>query len=193
MAVVEVGLIDAVVVYKVDRLSRSHLDFARVMEVFNAKGVAFVSVTQNFSTADAIVRLTLNMLMSFAEFEREMIGERTRDKISAARRKGKCTGGIVPLGYDMVDHRLVANERETETVREIFRGYLEGRSTVNLDQDLDDRRASLKHMRVSRERPWAQDRVLRILRNRIHLGVVHSRGEHYPGEHPVLLDPVTFE
>ena len=92
----EVGRIDGVVVYKVDRLSRSLLDFARVMERFNAKGTAFVSVTQNFSTADAMGRLTLNMLMSFAEFEREMISERTRDKIAAARRKGKWTGGIVP-------------------------------------------------------------------------------------------------
>lgn len=104
-----------------DRLSRSLLDFARVMEVFNSKGVAFVSVTQNFSTTDDIGRLTLNMLMSCAEFEREMIGERTRDKISAARRKGKWTGGVLPLGYDLVNHKLAIHEGEAETVTELSR------------------------------------------------------------------------
>ncbi len=193
MADVEAGLIDAVVVYKVDRLSRSLLDFARVMEVFNSKGVAFVSVTQNFSTADAIGRLTLNMLMSFAEFEREMIGERTRDKISAARRKGKWTGGIVPLGYDVVDHRLVVNDGETETVKAIFQGYLEGRSAADLALWLNDQGIPLKAQHVPRSRPWTKDLVLRILRNRIYLGVVHSRGEHYPGEHLALIDLTTFE
>ena len=193
MADVQVGLIDAVVVYKVDRLSRSLLDFARVMEVFNSKGVAFVSVTQNFSTADAIGRLTLNMLMSFAEFEREMIAERTRDKISAARRKGKWTGGIIPLGYDLVDHKLVIREEEARTVRELFRGYLDGSSALNLAQDLNDRGIPLKSMRVSRARPWTKDLVLRILRSRIYLGMVHSRGEHYPGEHSAMLDPILFE
>jgi len=103
---VEAGKVDVIVVYKVDRLSRSLLDFAKMMERFNAAGASFVSVTQNFSTADAMGRLTLNMLMSFAEFEREMIAERTRDKIAGARRKGKWTGGSVPLGYTVVDKRL---------------------------------------------------------------------------------------
>ncbi len=114
---VEAGQVDIVVVYKVDRLSRSLLDFAQVMGRFNQAGAAFVSVTQNFSTADAMGRLTLNMLMSFAEFEREMIAERTRDKIAAARRRGKWTGGPVPLGYDVVDMRLVVNELEAVVVR----------------------------------------------------------------------------
>jgi DNA invertase Pin-like site-specific DNA recombinase len=187
------GLVDTVVVYKVDRLSRSLLDFARVMEVFNDKGVAFVSVTQNFSTADAIGRLTLNMLMSFAEFEREMIAERTRDKISAARRKGKWTGGMVPMGYVVVDHRLTVHKEEAEVVRALFANYLEGRSAVNLAQGLNDKGVPLKTQVVPRERPWTKDLVLRILRNRIYLGVVHSQGEHYPGEHAALIDPVTFE
>ena len=190
---VEAGLIDAVVVYKVDRLSRSLLDFARVMEVFNARGVAFVSVTQNFSTADAIGRLTLNMLMSFAEFEREMIAERTRDKISAARRKGKWTGGVVPLGYTLVDRGLVLCEAEAQIVRALFAGYLEGQSAVTLAQGLNDLGIPLKTQRVARLRPWTKDLVLRILRNRIYLGVVHSRGELYAGEHSALMDPITFE
>lgn len=124
MADVEAGKIDIIVVYKVDRLSRSLLDFAKVMERLNASGASFVSVTQNFSTADAMGRLTLNVLMSFAEFEREMIGERTRDKIAASRRKGKWTGGPVPFGYVAKDKKLVLNEGEAEIVREAFRVYL---------------------------------------------------------------------
>ncbi|MCA9559508.1 MAG: recombinase family protein, partial [Myxococcales bacterium] len=120
LADVEAGKLDVVVVYKVDRLSRSLLDFAQVMARFNRADVAFVSVTQNFSTADAMGRLTLNMLMSFSEFEREMIAERTRDKIAAARRRGKWTGGPVPLGYDVVDKKLVVNDLEAVVVRELF-------------------------------------------------------------------------
>ncbi len=124
MADVEAGKVDVIVVYKVDRLSRSLLDFAKVMERFNAAGASFVSVTQNFSTADAMGRLTLNMLMSFAEFEREMIGERTRDKIAGARRKGKWTGGPVPFGYSVRDKKLLVNDAEAHVVREAFALFL---------------------------------------------------------------------
>jgi len=187
------GLVDAVVVYKVDRLSRSLLDFAKVMETFNTKGIAFISVTQNFSTADAIGRLTLNMLMSFAEFEREMIAERTRDKISAARRKGKWTGGYIPLGYDVKDHRLVINEAEAEVVRELFSSYLETRSALKLVELLNDRGVPPKNQRTPRKHPWTRDLVLRILRNRVYLGLMHSKGLHYPGEQVALVDPVIFQ
>ena len=122
LAAVEAGGIDCVVVYKVDRLSRSLLDFARLISVFERHGVSFVSVTQDFSTTSSLGRLTLNILLSFAQFEREMIGERTRDKVSAARRKGKWTGGIPVLGYDVDARggRLVVNEEEALRVREIF-------------------------------------------------------------------------
>ena len=187
------GLVDAVVVYKVDRLSRSLLDFAKVMEAFNARGIAFISVTQNFSTADAIGRLTLNMLMSFAEFEREMIAERTRDKISAARRKGKWTGGYIPMGYDIVDHRLVVNEAEAAVVRGLFASYLEGRSALKLVESLNAQGIPLKNPRAPRSQPWTRDLVVRILRNRIYLGLMHSKGQHYPGEQVALVDPLTFE
>jgi DNA invertase Pin-like site-specific DNA recombinase len=187
------GLVDAVVVYKVDRLSRSLLDFAKVMETFNAKGIAFISVTQNFSTADAIGRLTLNMLMSFAEFEREMIAERTRDKISAARRKGKWTGGYIPMGYDIVDHRLVVNEAEAAIVRELFSSYLQERSALKLAAFLNDREVPLKNQRAPRTQPWTRDLVIRLLRNRMYLGLMHSKGQHYPGEQVALVDPLTFE
>src|SRR5690606_25275920 len=125
-------------VYKVDRLSRSLLDFAKVMDRFNQAGAAFVSVTQNFSTADAMGRLTLNVLMSFAEFEREMISERTRDKIAGARRRGKWTGGPVPLGYRVEDKKLVVVESEAQLVRDIFSLYLERRSALAVAQRLNE-------------------------------------------------------
>ena len=141
---IDAAKIDVVVVYKVDRLSRSLLDFAKLMERFGRAGASFVSVTQNFSTADAMGRLTLNMLMSFAEFEREMIGERTRDKIAAARRKGKWTGGPVPLGYTVKEKRLVVNEAEAVLVREVFALYLEQRSTLAVARLLNEANRSTK-------------------------------------------------
>src|SRR5690606_13986507 len=134
---VDAGKVDVVVVYKVDRLSRSLLDFARVMERLSTAGASFVSVTQNFSTADAIGRLTLNMLMSFAEFEREMISERTRDKIAASRRRGQWTGGPPPLGYTAVYKKLVPVEAEAALVREVFRLYAEHGSTLPVVTELN--------------------------------------------------------
>jgi len=141
------GKIDVLVVYKVDRLSRSLLDFAQVMRRFNAANVSFVSVTQNFNTADAMGRLTLNMLMSFSEFEREMIAERTRDKVAAARRRGKWTGGPVPIGYDVVEKKLIINELEAETVREMYRLYLAKRSALTVMKTLNNQgRATKRHV-----------------------------------------------
>ena len=131
---IEAGRVDCVVVYKVDRLSRSLLDFSRIMEVFDAKGASFVSVTQQFNTTHSMGRLTLNILLSFAQFEREIISERTRDKIAAARRKGKWAGGRPVLGYDVVSSpagsRLVVNEDEAERVRRIFGLYLEHEALI---------------------------------------------------------------
>jgi DNA invertase Pin-like site-specific DNA recombinase len=124
LADIEARKIDVVVVYKVDRLSRSLLDFAKVMERFSASGASFVSVTQNFSTADAMGRLTLNMLMSFAEFERSMISERTRDKIAASRRRGQWTGGPCPFGYSVKEKKLYVNDLEAHVVREVFRSHV---------------------------------------------------------------------
>jgi site-specific DNA recombinase len=116
------------VVYKIDRLTRSLLDFARIVEVFDARGVSFVSVTQAFNTATSMGRLTLNVLLSFAQFEREVTGERIRDKIAASKKKGMWMGGYPPLGYDVKDRKLIGNEAEAETVRHIFRRYQELRS-----------------------------------------------------------------
>jgi site-specific DNA recombinase len=158
---VDARAIDVVVVYKVDRLSRSLLDFARLMERFSQANVAFVSVTQNFSTADAMGRLTLNMLMSFAEFEREMIAERTRDKNVAARRGGKWTGGHVPLGYDLVDGRLVVNPAEATVVCEIFELFVVHRSLLVVMRILNSqgrltKRHQAKNGRIQKPHSWNQ-------------------------------------
>ena len=139
MADIEGGKVDAVVVYKVDRLSRSLLDFARLIEVFDRRGVSFVSVTQQFDTSSPMGRLVLNVLLSFAQFEHEMIAERTRDKMAAARRRGKWIGGMPPLGYDSVEGKLVVNQDEAEQVRELFRVYLAERSLVTTAEVLNGR------------------------------------------------------
>ena len=129
-----------VVVYKIDRLTRSLADFAKLVEVFDAKSISFVAVTQQFNTTTSMGRLTLNVLLSFAQFERELSSERVRDKVAASRRKGKWTGGTVPLGYDAKDKKLVINKAEAETVRTIFKLYLELRSFSKLVDELDRRR-----------------------------------------------------
>jgi site-specific DNA recombinase len=194
---IEAGKIDVVVVYKVDRLSRSLLDFAKLMERFGTSGASFVSVTQNFSTADAMGRLTLNMLMSFAEFEREMIGERTRDKIAAQRRRGKWTGGTVPLGYSVEDKRLVVNDLEAVLVREVFSLYLQQRSTLAVARLLNEsRRSTKRHVaangRLREARPWTKADVTRLLRNPVYAGYMGSHGEPHEGAHELIVDREMF-
>ena len=195
---VDARRIDIVVVYKVDRLSRSLLDFARVMHRFEQASVAFVSVTQNFSTADAMGRLTLNMLMSFAEFEREMIAERTRDKMAAARRKGKWVGGLAPLGYDAIDGKLVVNEEEATQVREIFRIYDEHRSLLETAEALNARgwrtkRWNAKTGRLIGGLPWDKKCVSRHLTNVLYLGQIFYQGEFHEGQHAAIVDRAVFE
>ena len=187
LADIDAKKIDVVVVYKVDRLSRSLLDFAKVMDRFHAAGAAFVSVTQNFSTADAMGRLTLNMLMSFAEFEREMIAERTRDKIAAARRRGKWTGGIAPLGYRIEASKLVVVESDARVVREIFALYLERRSLFQVMTALGVRG------RTRGARRWTKDALLRILRNPTYVGEVRLGDEVYAGEHAAIVERAVFD
>ncbi len=194
---IDAGKIDVVLVYKVDRLSRSLLDFAQVMDRFHRAGVAFVSVTQNFSTADAMGRLTLNLLMSFAEFEREMIAERTRDKIAAARRRGKWTGGKVPLGYSSQDKRLVIEEMEAIVVREIFDLYIEHRSSLAVTKELNKNHRATKRYRtktgkMNESHPWTKANVLRVLRNPIYAGYIPCGDELHEGEHLAIIDRDTF-
>jgi site-specific DNA recombinase len=187
--------VDVVVVYKVDRLSRSLLDFARLMEVFEAHDVSFVSVTQQFNTATSVGRLMLNVLLSFAQFEREIIGERTRDKIAAARRRGKWTGGVPVLGYDVAPEggRLVVNAEEAERVRAIFDLYLEHRGLIPVVEELA-RRGWRNKRYVTREgKPrgggsFTKTTLHSLLRNPLYAGKVRSDGSLQPGEHEAIVD-----
>lgn len=190
LADLSAGKVDVVVVYKADRLSRSLLDFAQIMDQFARADVAFVSVTQNFSTADAIGRLTLNMLMSFAEFEREMIAERTRDKIRAARRRGKWTGGVVPLGYRVEHKQLFVDEATAPLAREVFALYRELESAVAVAERLSQiahRACASWSAAVVRTRPWTKNDVLRLLRNPVYGGCLMCGDELRDGEHQELI------
>jgi site-specific DNA recombinase len=198
MTDIDAGKIDCVVVYKVDRLSRSLMDFSRVMDVFDKKRVSFVSVTQHFNTTNSMGRLTLNILLSFAQFEREIISERTRDKMAAARRKGKWSGGSPVLGYDVVDMRLVVNEAEAEQVRAIFQLYRDRRSLIEVAQNLDRRSWVTKRWitqgsKTRGGRPFNKNNLYGLLRNVVYVGRVAYQGEQYAGEHVGLVDPELFD
>jgi site-specific DNA recombinase len=200
MADIEGGRIDCVVIYKVDRLSRSLLDFARLMETFERHRVSFVSVTQQFNTATSMGRLILNVLLSFAQFEREIIAERTRDKIAATRRKGKWAGGRPLLGYD-VDPRgskLLVNPDEAEQVREIFRLYLEHEALLPVVQELERRgwRNKRWQTRKGHQRggqPFTKTGLHRLLTNVTYAGRVRYKSEVHPGEHPAIVAPEVFD
>ena len=181
--------VDMIVVAKVDRLCRSLIDFARLMEILEKHNVGFVSVTQNFDTSTSMGRLVLNILMSFAVFEREMIAERTRDKIVASRRHGKWTGGAVPFGYRVVDKKLVPEAGTAETVRRIFELYLELGSTSALAFRLNRERGEASNG----EKLWTKDRLSRILKNPIYAGFVAVDGELHEGEHEGLVRRPLFE
>ena len=185
---VESGVIDVIVVYKVDRLSRSLIDFARIVEVFDKHNVSFVSITQQFNTTTSMGRLTLNILLSFAQFEREVIGERIRDKFAASRRKGMWMGGTPPLGYDVRDRKLVVNETEAELVRLIFKRFLRVGSATKLAQEL--RRAGHTTKSWTTQdgkhrpgKPIDKGAIYKILNNRVYLGEAVHKGTSYPGEH----------
>jgi site-specific DNA recombinase len=198
LADVRAGKIDIVLVYKVDRLTRSLADFAKLIELFDAHAVSFVSVTQAFNTSSSMGRLTLNVLLSFAQFERELIGERVRDKIAASKRKGLWVGGPVPLGYAAVDKKIVMVAAEAEAVRTIFARYLELGSIRALAEDLDRRGIRSKPRRLSNGRTVGGDRfgvgaLAHLLKNRFYIGEVAYRGEVHRGEHEAILEPALFE
>jgi DNA invertase Pin-like site-specific DNA recombinase len=185
--------LDVVVVYKIDRLTRSLLDFAKIVEVFDAHGVSFVSVTQAFNTATSMGRLTLNVLLSFAQFEREVTGERIRDKIAASKKKGMWMGGYPPLGYDVKDRKLVVNKVEAETVRHIFRRYQELGSVRLLKEHLDaagivSKRRTAQDGRLYGAKPIARGGLYHMLQNRIYRGETVYKDQAYPGEHTPIVD-----
>ena len=190
---IERGRVNTVVVYKVDRLTRSLGDFAKIVEAFDAHGVSFISVTQQFNTTTSMGRLTLNMLLSFAQFEREVTGERIRDKIAASKQKGMWMGGMVPLGYDAEDRKLVINAREAETVRHIYRRYAELGSVRTLKNELD-RDGIVSKRRVDRYghptggKPLARGALYLMLQNRIHRGEIVHKDKSYPGQHQAIVD-----
>ena len=194
------GGIDCLVVYKVDRLSRSLLDFARIMGMLEERGTSFVSITQQFHTTSSIGRLTLNVLLSFAQFERELISERTRDKMAAARRKGKWVGGIPPLGYEVAEGggRLVVNEREAGVVREAFTLYQERGSVWAVAEELNRLGRTTKQWTSQRGQPhvgvpFSKNAVRWILHNVTYTGQVRYRGETYAGEHVGIIEPAQWE
>jgi DNA invertase Pin-like site-specific DNA recombinase len=191
------GKIDVVVVYKVDRLTRSLSDFAKIVDIFDKHAVSFVSVTQQFNTTSSMGRLTLNILLSFAQFEREVTGERIRDKIAASKKKGMWMGGQPSLGYDVKDRKLIVNATEAETVRHIFRRYTELKSVRELKEDLDAA-GIVSKLRTASDgsryggRPIARGALYLMLQNRIYRGEIVHKGKSYPGEHEAIVDEVLW-
>jgi DNA invertase Pin-like site-specific DNA recombinase len=201
LADVDAGLIDVVVVYKIDRLTRSLADFARIVERFDARGISFVSVTQAFNTTSSMGRLTLNVLLSFAQFEREVTGERIRDKIAASKAKGLWMGGLPPLGYDLPapgSRVLQVNPAEAVTVRHIFARYLELASVHRLAQDLAEHGITSKHRctadgRASGGQPFSRGALFHLLRNRLYLGHIPHKDLVHDGQHEAIVDPALFD
>src|SRR6202050_3017103 len=181
-------LVDTVVVYKVDRLTRSLIDFAKIIEAFDGKGVSFVSVTQQFNTTSSMGRLTLNVLLSFAQFEREVTGERIRDKIAASKKKGMWMGGRVPLGYEVVDRKLLIQESEALTVRRVFSEFLRLGSVWRLEEWL---RAN--NIRTRRGNYFLRGPLYTMLRNPIYLGLIRHKTEIHPGEHAEIVDRLSWD
>ena len=195
---ISAGKVDAVVVYKVDRLTRSLSDFAKIIEIFDKRGASFVSVTQQFNTTTSMGRLTLNVLLSFAQFEREVTGERIRDKIAASKRKGMWMGGTVPLGYDVKHRRLVVNATEAERVREVFRQYLRLGCVSKLKVYLERKgvRSKERISQIGRKTggaAYSRGALYSILQNRIYLGEIEHRGQVYPGEHKGIVPRELWE
>jgi DNA invertase Pin-like site-specific DNA recombinase len=193
IADIRAGRIDIVVVYKVDRLTRSLADFARVIELFDAEGVSFVSVTQQFNTTSSMGRLTLNVLLSFAQFEREVTGERIRDKIAASKKKGMWMGGNVPLGYDSNERTLVINPAEAETVRCIFAVYRELGCVRRVKEEADRLGLRTKSSTTANGaerggKPFSRGHLYTLLSNPIYTGQIAHKGELYPGQHPAVVE-----
>lgn len=192
MADIQKGLIDIVVVYKIDRLTRSLMDFAQLVTVFDQRSVSFVSVTQQFNTTTSMGRLTLNILLSFAQFEREVTGERIRDKVAASKRKGMWMGGHPPLGYDVENRKLIVNPQEAETIKHIFSRFITLKSMTNLARELREKgvrtktfttqKGELRHGNLV-----CKGYIYRILNNAVYVGDMPHKGAVYPGQHEAIV------
>jgi len=193
IADIEAGKIDVVVIYKIDRLTRSLADFSKMMEVFERYGVSFVSVTQQFNTTTSMGRLMLNILLSFAQFEREVTGERIRDKIAASKRKGMWMGGVPPLGYDLENRRLVPNEREAKLIRHIFQRFVELGSSTALFNELKldgvtSKAWTTQDGKVREGKPIDKGMIYKLLHSRTYLGELRHKGEWFPAAHPPIIE-----
>jgi site-specific DNA recombinase len=193
LADIAAGRVDTIVVYKIDRLTRSLADFAKIVEILDARGASFVSVTQQFNTTTSMGRLTLNILLSFAQFEREVIGERIRDKIAASKKKGMWMGGVPPLGYRAHDGKLALIESEAEIVRAIFRRYAELGSVRLLKDELEARGIKSKSWTTASGRliggkPFSRGALYLMLQNRLYRGAIVHKGQSHPGEHTQIID-----
>src|SRR5262245_54769048 len=198
LADITAGKLDIVVVYKVDRLTRSLMDFVKIVEIFDRQNVSFVSVTQQFNTTTSMGRLTLNVLLSFAQFEREVTGERIRDKIAASKKKGLWMGGFVPLGYRPDQRTLVIHNKEAEIVRTIFSLYCETGSVAKVEAELAQRgikRPKTRAVTTGRTyggRAFSRGEIYRLLSNPIYVGEIGHKGQRYEGQHPALVDRDTW-
>jgi DNA invertase Pin-like site-specific DNA recombinase len=188
LADIEDGLVDVVVVYKIDRLSRSLADFAKLVEVFDRHGVTFVSVTQSFNTTTSMGRLTLNILLSFAQFEREVTAERIRDKVAASRKKGMWMGGWAPWGYDVKDRKLIVNAAEAATIRMIFERFVTSGSATALAREL-----RAEGVVTKRSKPVDKGALYKLLNNRVYIGEAVHKGKSYPGEHAAIIDRALWD
>jgi site-specific DNA recombinase len=183
LADIEAGRVDVVVVYKIDRLSRSLMDFSRLVEVFDRRNVTFVSITQSFNTTTSMGRLTLNVLLSFAQFEREVIGERIRDKFAASRKRGMWMGGWAPLGYEVKERKLVVNEQDAKLVKSIFQRFLKAGSATILARQLVQEGVRNKYGKLV-----DKGILYKMLNNPVYIGVALHKGVSYPGEHVGIID-----
>jgi DNA invertase Pin-like site-specific DNA recombinase len=193
LADIEAGKIDVVIIYKIDRLTRSLADFSKMVEVFEQRNVSFVSVTQQFNTTTSMGRLMLNILLSFAQFEREVTGERIRDKITASKKKGMWMGGIPPLGYDVENRRLVPNEREAKIIRHIFQRFVEIGSSAMLVKELKldgvtSKSWTTQDGKVRAGKPIDKSLIYKVLNNRTYLGELRHKEQWYQAEHPPIIE-----
>lgn len=198
LADIREGLVDVIVVYKIDRLSRSLADFAKLVELFDEHKVTFVSVTQSFNTTTSMGRLTLNILLSFAQFERELAGERVRDKIASSRKRGIWMGGMPPLGYDVVDRKLVPNPVEAELVNRIFERLVAIGSVTVLAKELRAEGVTTKSWTTIKDKQRAgklidKGYVYKLIKNPVVIGIAAYKGEHFPGEHEPILDKALWD
>ena len=198
MADIKAGRIDIVVVYKIDRLSRSLADFAQMVQVFDEHNTSFVSVTQHFNTKDSMGRLTLNILLSFAQFEREVTGERIRDKFASSKKKGMWMGGTPPLGYDVIERKLITNPKEVKQLKHIYERFVKLGSVAMLASELNKdgyRTKSYKNQagEIKGGKVFSLNALRLILKNRLYLAEVHHKGKYYPGQHQAIIPQALFD